>query len=87
MPLHLSKTKSYIADLKVFNESLNRITNPKLKTETEKLIKDFKHQVSLIDNEHTELGKGYPNPSKSKDFVSRLAEVRKRLYKIVDDLD
>jgi len=87
MPLQLTKTKNYITDLKIFNETVTRISNPKLKTEVEKLIKEYKHQATLIDNEHATLEKGYPDPSKSRDFVSRLAEVRKRLYKIVNDLN
>jgi len=87
MSLRLTKSTQYIVDLKRFTENVHRITNPKLKTEVERLMKEFKHQASLIDNEHETLSRGYPDPSKTKEYVTKLAKVRKRLYQIFNDLD
>jgi len=85
--LQLSKSKKYISDLEYFNKCKDLIPSPKLKTEFEKLLKEFKHQASLIDGEHSTYNKGYPNPGKSKEYVTKLTETRKRMYKIVSGLD
>jgi len=87
MKLQLSNSERYRKDIKSFNQALLKITNPKLKQEFESLMAEFKKYSTLIDEEHNPTNNGYINPARAHESVDRLASVRYKLYKIVNDLN
>lgn len=86
MSFYITRSKNYLEDLEKFSSNKDRI-NPKLRSQYENLIKKFKNTATIIDNEHSSSNKEFSPLLKSRESVTELAEVRKRLYKMINDLD
>jgi len=83
--LKLDVDPKYQKDLNDFNKALD-LASTKLRPTLEALIKEFKNQTSLINEEHASYT-GYINPKKTRESIDRLARVRWQLYQILKDLN
>jgi len=82
----ITQSKNYLKELKDFTEAVESITDSTSKTKAKRLLDEFKTQAKFIDNQYNSLLDGARSSANPKEFVAKLTEARKKLYKIIEDL-
>jgi hypothetical protein len=84
--LKFSELPKFQKDLKYFTQELSLVSNPALKEECNKLLKELASEAAQIDAGHDPANNGYIDPRSLHENRIRIIEIRKRLTTIVNDL-
>lgn len=85
--MDLNKNNKFKHDLDLFEDVINKITNPILLKETKTLKKKFLEQIEIINTGHSGRFGGYINPMSLRENVEMVYNIRKKLHRINKDLD
>jgi len=80
--LKLAKTKSFLKEIKQFQDALDRIENEKAKLKIKGLISQLKSRVKMIDEQHFSYA-GSMDPKRAKEAVEELTQLRFEIQKII----
>ena len=80
--MNLSKMEKVKKDYEFYKTAIPKVKNPTLRRRYEVLLKDFQHQIYLIDNIHNDFRNGEINPRKGRENMMRLIEIRNELDKL-----
>ena len=72
-------------DVLRYKKAINSITNTKAKLNAEKLLKDFLHQATLIDEAHSFKNLGFMDPKSVNENSDVLLQLKGKLEKFVSD--
>ena len=72
-------------DLRNYENAVNNIVNPNIKQDYEKLLIEYKSQITTINDLHSTLTPGEIKPSSIQERVKELGQLRNKLDKLVVD--
>jgi hypothetical protein len=85
--MQLSKSKPFLAEYAMISDKISKITDQKIKSEMEILIKQLVREVQAIDMLHEELVGGGKMPSKSGESKGNLISVRKKIASKLEEYE
>lgn len=75
----LTQEKKIKLDLQRYTLAVSKIQNVSVKQQFETYLQDYKLQLNLIDEGHSTTNNGYIKPSRNRENVERLNEIRTKL--------
>jgi PHP family Zn ribbon phosphoesterase len=85
MTLSLNSYEKIQNDLSRYQEAISKITNPKVRSNANNLLSQYRSQINLINEAHTSSGTRNTNITAVKDNVFNLVNIRQELEKFVKD--
>jgi hypothetical protein len=85
--MQLSKSKQFLAEYTMFSDKISKITDQKIKSEMEMLVKQLVREVQSIDMLHKELVGGGKMPSKSGESKESLISIRKKIVSKLEEYE
>jgi hypothetical protein len=85
--MQLSKSKQFLDEYTMFSNKISKITDQKIKSEMEILVKQLLREVHSIDMLHRELIGGGKMPSKSGESKGSLISVRKKIISKLEEYE
>lgn len=85
--ISLEKSERFQQEYNRYQTYLEKIENPKLKAEFELLLKSLTQEVKKINEQHQQLSMRNTLSDVVHDSRNRLSDVRKKLEKIIKDVD
>ena len=78
----LTQEKKIKLDLQRYTLAVSKIQNVSVKQQFETYLRDYQLQLNLIDEGHNTTNNGYIKPSRNRENVERLNEIRTNLEKL-----
>lgn len=78
----LTDEKKVKQDLQRYTLAVSKIQNMSVKQQFETYLRDYQLQLNLIDEGHNTTNNGYIKPSRNRENVERLNEIRTKLEKL-----
>jgi len=75
----LTQEKKIKLDLQRYTLAVSKIQNVSVKQQFETYLRDYQLQLNLIDEGHNTTNNGYIKPSRNRENVERLNEIRTKL--------
>jgi len=85
--MQLSKSKQFLDEYAKFNDKISKITDQKIKSEMEILVKQLVREVQAIDMLHEELVGGGKLPTVSSESKGNLVSVRKKIVSKLEEYE
>lgn len=79
----LAQDEKIKQDFEKYRLAVSKIQNASVKKQFEIYLKDFQQQINLIDEGHSSINNGYIKPSRNRENVERLIELRTKLETII----
>ena len=78
----LTQEKKIKLDLQRYTLAVSKIQNVSVKQQFQTYLRDYQLQLNLIDEGHNTTNNGYIKPSRNRENVERLNEIRTNLEKL-----
>lgn len=78
----ISNTEKYQKELAIYEQKLSEIRVPNVRKEIEKLVRELKNHVMLIDNGHDTFATTKVNPLAVRENVEEATRIRRKLKQI-----
>ena len=85
--MQLSKSKQFLTEYTMISDKISKITDQKIKSEMEVLVKQLVREVQSIDMLHEELIGGGKMPSKSGESKGNLISIRKKIVSKLEEYE
>lgn len=79
----LSLEKRVQRDFEKYTLAVSKIQNLSVKQQFETYLRDYQLQLNLIDEGHNTTNNGYIKPSRNRENVERLVEIRTKLESLL----
>jgi len=86
MPDSLYKYSKLQKELEYFTFASSKIINPSVKRTANELLQKFHEQVQYIDLGHSLEYNGYIKPKNLRENIAILADIRRKMKKLADDI-